>query len=105
MIKIGLLDGELGTVYRALLAEAQNDPSLGAEIRASIIEPRIQRCRDRLDVAVAARQLRDDIPTRTIVELVYAPLYYRFLLGTDPLAPEQTAQRIAATLTGLARRA
>lgn len=102
---IGLLEGELGAVYRALLAEAQSDPALAADIREGIIEPRIQRCRDRLDAAVAARQLRDDIPTRTIVELIYAPLYYRFLLGTDALAPEETAQRITATLTGLAHRA
>ena len=98
---IALLNTDLGTVYRALLAEAQTDPRLAAGIRADFIEPRIERVQERLATAVQKGQLRADVPPRTIVELCFGPIYYRLILGTGPLDPEETADRIEALLDGL----
>ncbi|MFD4461831.1 hypothetical protein [Nocardia sp. NPDC058480] len=42
--------------------------------------------RRRLEIAVAAGQLRDGNPIREIVELIRAPLHYRLLVGGNDLA-------------------
>ncbi|MFE0459828.1 TetR/AcrR family transcriptional regulator [Kitasatospora sp. NPDC058965] len=88
---VRLLDSGLGTVWRALVAEAQTDPGLAEELRASFFEPRMQRWQARLDAAVATGELRADAPTRTMVEHLFGPIYYRLLLGTAPLDPADTA--------------
>ncbi|MEW2360293.1 TetR/AcrR family transcriptional regulator [Spirillospora sp. NPDC029432] len=98
---VALLDSDFGALYRGVIAEAQGDAALAAALRDTVVEPRIRACQDRLTKAVAARQLRDDVPTRVMVELLYAPLYYRFLLGTDPLSARQIPLMIECALTGL----
>ncbi|UGT41033.1 TetR/AcrR family transcriptional regulator [Nocardia yamanashiensis] len=80
------LAGEVGGVYRGVIAEAQTDPRLAEAVRATIIEPRATQCRARLEIAVAAGQLRADLPTATMVQLLYGPVYFRFLLGVADVA-------------------
>jgi AcrR family transcriptional regulator len=83
-----LLCGDIGVVYRGVIAEAQYDPTIAAAVRETIVEPRLEQCRKRLDSAIAAGELRADIPTRAMVEMLYGPVYYRFLLQ----APESDLQ-------------
>lgn len=97
----GLLSSDIGIVYRGVIAEAQSDPQLAANVRDAIVGPRSKLCRDRLERAVTAGQLRGDIPTRAMVQLLYGPLYYRFLLGTDDVqdAPELVGYILAGLRT------
>ncbi|GAA4831730.1 TetR/AcrR family transcriptional regulator [Kitasatospora terrestris] len=99
-----MLGTDLGTVWRGLVADAQGDPRLAEDLRESFFEPRIARWQERLDTAVRAGQLRTDVPTRTIVELLFGPIYYRLLLGTDRLDPENTAARVDYLLNGVGQR-
>ncbi|KJS59737.1 TetR/AcrR family transcriptional regulator [Streptomyces rubellomurinus] len=92
--------GDVGAVYRGIIGEAQHDPALNAAVRATIIEPRAQQCAARLDAAVAAGQLRADLPTRSMVDLFYGPLYYRFLLG-DPAGVPQVPDLVPEIINGL----
>jgi len=78
-----MFTGDIGTVYRGVIAEAQHNPDLKRAIRATVIEPRAQQCADRLWSAVTAGQIRGDLPPRTMVDLFFGPVYYRFLLGED----------------------
>ncbi|MFC7496795.1 MULTISPECIES: TetR/AcrR family transcriptional regulator [unclassified Nocardioides] len=96
------LADEGGTVHRALLAGAQSDPSLASELRRQIIEPRTHACVERLVEAQAAGQIRADVDPLDIVELVYAPLYYRMILGTRPLSAIDARQQLQRILDGLA---
>ncbi|MBV2364179.1 TetR/AcrR family transcriptional regulator [Streptomonospora nanhaiensis] len=98
---VTLLNSGFGTVYRGVIAEAQGDPDLAAALRDTVVEPRSRVCQDRLAKAVAEGQLRGDVPVRVMVELLYAPVYYRFLLGTDPLSPRQVPGQVEAVLAGL----
>jgi AcrR family transcriptional regulator len=98
-----LLASELGTVWRALVAEAQTDPQLAETLRTTFFEPRIERWQQRLDAAVAAGELRADIPTRTMIELLFGPMYYRLLIGTAPLDPDDTSH-VDCVLNGLRAR-
>ncbi|MBV6702242.1 TetR/AcrR family transcriptional regulator [Kitasatospora aureofaciens] len=96
-----MLTGDIGTIYRGIIAEAQSDPGLAADLRATMLEPRIQRCVRRLDAAVAAGQLRADLPARTMVDILYAPVYYRILLGAGPDETLRSPLLVRTVLEGL----
>ncbi|MFH8384732.1 TetR/AcrR family transcriptional regulator [Kitasatospora sp. NPDC018058] len=96
-----MLTGDTGTLYRGIIAESQSDPDLAAALRATFLEPRIQRCVRRLDAAVAAGQLRADLPTRTMVDILYAPVYYRILLGAGPEETLRSPLLVETVLEGL----
>jgi AcrR family transcriptional regulator len=98
---IQALGTDLGTIWRGLVADAQSDPRLAEDLLTEFLEPRNKSWQDRLDAAVAAGELRADVPTRTMVELLFGPVYYRLLLGTDPLDPDNTTARIDYLLNGL----
>ncbi|NUP52467.1 MAG: TetR/AcrR family transcriptional regulator [Catenulispora sp.] len=98
---VSVMNGPIGVVYRGIIAEAQSDPAIATAVRTTIIEPRTRDCQRRLAEAVTVGQLRGDVPTREMVELLYGPIYYRFLLGTDVLDPVRTPQLIARVLDGL----
>ncbi|WP_330181996.1 TetR/AcrR family transcriptional regulator [Nocardia sp. NBC_01503] len=85
-----MLGSEVGIVYRGVIAEAQSDPRLAEAVRDTIVRPRAQLCVQRLEKAIAAGQIRTGIPPRAMVDMLYGPVYYRFLLGTDEVrdAPE-----------------
>ncbi|WP_138067465.1 TetR/AcrR family transcriptional regulator [Cellulomonas rhizosphaerae] len=96
-----LLDGEIGVLFRGIVAEAQSTPTVGAALLDTIIEPRTRACEARLAKAVDDGQLRPDVATRMMVELIYAPLYYRLLFKTDPARPRDIALLLDYTLSGL----
>lgn len=98
------LGTDLGTIWRGLVADAQGDARLAGDLLTEFLEPRNKSWQDRLDRAVAAGELRADVPTRTMVELLFGPVYYRLLLGTDPLDPDDTTARVEWLLNGLRAR-
>ncbi|MFF0741497.1 TetR/AcrR family transcriptional regulator [Streptomyces sp. NPDC004111] len=96
-----LLTGDVGRVFRGIIGEAQNDPELMETVRETVVDPRIRECRARLDSAVAAGQVRADLPTSVMVDLFYAPVYYRFLLGFDAAAVRRCPELVEEVLLGL----
>ena len=96
-----MLAGDVGTVYRGVIGEAQSDPQIAAAVRDIIVEPRIEKCAARLSGAVATGELRTDIPTRAMVELLYGPVYYRYLLSAPAAELRHTPELIDYILTGL----
>ncbi|MFE9453399.1 TetR-like C-terminal domain-containing protein [Streptomyces sp. NPDC006739] len=100
---VRLLATDLGTVWRALLAEAQTDHRFAEELRRTFFEPRNQRWQERFDTAVAAGQLRGDLPVGAMIETLFGPIYHRLLLGSTPLDPDDTA-RIDYFLNGVKAR-
>jgi hypothetical protein len=57
-----------------------------------------------LDRAIASRQLRSDLNIEAVLDLLYAPLYFRLLIGHGPLDAHFTDAIIDAALGGLKRR-
>ncbi|WP_030681837.1 TetR/AcrR family transcriptional regulator [Streptomyces sp. NRRL B-1347] len=96
-----MLTGDLGRVYRGIIGEAQSDPELMATVREIIVDPRVRQCQERLERAVAAGQLRADLPTAAMVDLFYAPVYYRFLMGGDDAEVARSADLVRDVLAGL----
>ncbi|MER5862717.1 TetR/AcrR family transcriptional regulator [Kitasatospora sp. NPDC002040] len=75
----------LGGAGRALAAEVLTDPKLLGEYRERLLDPLLEVTRERLRSAGAAGQLAADTDPDLAVELLYGPLYYRWLHGLGPL--------------------
>ncbi|HEY2672792.1 MAG TPA: TetR/AcrR family transcriptional regulator [Rugosimonospora sp.] len=87
--------------YVSLIAAAQDDPAVAQSFLASIVEPRVRAARERLRRAQQRGQLRGDVSLDDVIELLYAPLYYRLLLHTRPVTPEQVDGILHLAFTGL----
>jgi AcrR family transcriptional regulator len=88
--------------YVSLIAAAQDDPDIARAVVDTLVEPRVRACRERLRRAQRQHQLRDDVDLDDVVELLYAPLYYRLLLHTRPVTVDQVDTILRLTFTGLA---
>ncbi|GAA1653330.1 TetR/AcrR family transcriptional regulator [Nonomuraea maheshkhaliensis] len=73
---------------RALNAEIINDPALAAQYREKLAGPVDEAKKERLRSAQRAGQLAADADLDLALELLYAPLYQRWLLRTGPLTPD-----------------
>jgi AcrR family transcriptional regulator len=88
--------------YASLIGAAQDDPELARSIVDTLMAPRIRACRQRLRRGQEQGQLRPDVDPDDVMELLYAPLYYRLLLHTRPVTPDQVATVIDLAFTGVA---
>lgn len=81
---------------RALNTEVANDPALAALYRERLAAPVDEAKKDRLRSAQRAGQLAADADLDLVLEVLYAPLYQRWLLRTGPLT-ESYADALVAT--------
>ncbi|KAB2350097.1 TetR/AcrR family transcriptional regulator [Actinomadura rudentiformis] len=73
---------------RALNAEIVNDPDLAAQYREKLARPVDDAKKARLRSAQQAGQLAADADLDLVLEVLYAPLFQRWLHRTGPLTPE-----------------
>lgn len=88
----------------AMIAAAQNDSELAKVFRNQFIMKRREEGRALIELAIAARELRKDIDIEAALDLIYAPLYFRLLIGHGKLDEAFTDAVLDAALTGLAAR-
>jgi len=86
---------------RGLIAAAQSDPEIAAAVVKSVIQPRVDSCVERIEKAQQAGAVRRELDPRDIVELLYAPLYYRLLLHTRPVSTDQVETVLSLTFAGI----
>ncbi|MGW7068781.1 TetR/AcrR family transcriptional regulator [Streptomyces sp. NPDC054855] len=96
-----LVTGKYSEAYKGVISEAQNDPALMKAFRETILEPSLVECRARLNSAIAAEQLRSDVPIDVMVDLLYAPIHYRHFLGFGDDAVRRSADLVQHALLGL----
>ncbi|MFJ7219290.1 TetR/AcrR family transcriptional regulator [Amycolatopsis sp. NPDC098790] len=82
---------------RALNTEIANDPDLAALYHERLAAPVDEAKKDRLRSAQRAGQLAADADLDLLLEVLYAPLYQRWLLRTGPLT-ESYADALVATV-------
>ncbi|GAA1761147.1 TetR/AcrR family transcriptional regulator [Nonomuraea bangladeshensis] len=73
---------------RALNLEIINDPALAAQYREKLAGPVDEAKKERLRSAQKAGQLAAGADLDLALELLYAPLYQRWLLRSGPLTPQ-----------------
>lgn len=76
-----LLRGEFGTVLAAIVGAGQSQPELRDAIWKNFIEPKRREARVLIQQAQESGEIRSDIPADTILDIFYAPLYFRLLIG------------------------
>ncbi|RKE23507.1 TetR/AcrR family transcriptional regulator [Streptomyces sp. TLI_171] len=82
----GLLsDRRFGQAFVGLIADTQHDPQLARDTVDDLFRPRIEDAHRRLAKARDAGQIRRDADPALVIELLYAPLYYRLLLHQGEL--------------------
>jgi AcrR family transcriptional regulator len=96
-----LLTGPHGNAYRAVFGEAQRDPQTAALLYESLIRPRRALTGSVLERGIERGQLRAAIDIEAAIDLLYAPLIYRLLLGHAPLRIKDVATLVTLALTGL----
>lgn len=84
-----------------MIAAAQSDSELAKVFRNHFILKSREEGRLLLSAAVAAGTLRQDLDLETALDLIYAPLYFRLLIGHGPLDGAFTDRVLAMALDGL----
>ena len=83
---------------RALNTEIAHDPDLAALYRDRLARPADEAKKDRLRSAQRAGQLAADADLDLVLEVLYAPLYQRWLLRTGPLTESYADALVAITM-------
>jgi AcrR family transcriptional regulator len=86
--------------YRALVTAIQDDPKLAAALLDRLLKPWLAATRERLRAAQQAGQIRD-VDLDVAAELLYGPVYYRWLLRTGPITRQYVDAVVAMTLRAL----
>ena len=92
---------EVGPVYQGLLAAAQSDPGLSRAHLEQVIEPATVACHERIARGQQRGELRADADRQAIIDMLYGAIYYRLLLHTRPLEPEQIDAALDIAFEGL----
>jgi AcrR family transcriptional regulator len=86
--------------YRALLTAIQDDAGLAQALLDRLLKPWLAATRQRLRAAQQAGQVRD-LDLEVAAELLYGPVYYRWLLRTGPITRQYVDAVVATTLRAL----
>ena len=78
--------GEDGELVKALLAESQFDPELAKAFRERWTVRRRAMALAHFRSAAERGSIRRDADLETVVDMLYAPFYYRLQMGTGPLS-------------------
>lgn len=97
-----LLGGtEVGAVYQGLIAAAQSDHTLSQAHLDQVIRPATEAAHRRLALARDRGELRSGVDDQAIIDMLYGAVYYRLLLHTRAIEPEQVDALLAIAFEGL----
>ena len=100
----GVFATRAGRNTAMMIAAAQNDSELAKVFRNHFILNSREEGRMWLAAAIGARELRKDVDIEAALDLIYAPLYFRLLIGHGPLDAAFTDGLLELALKGLAAR-
>jgi AcrR family transcriptional regulator len=83
---VKLLKSPRGRVFRGFIAAAQSDPKVAAAFLSIWVLPRREFARRGIERY--GKELRGGVDVEVVLDLLYAPLYYRLLIGHQPLTIE-----------------
>lgn len=90
-----------GPLMRSLIADAQSQDEIATAIREQWLRPRRAVAADVIRKAVAEAELRPDIDVEVTIDLLFAPVYYRLLLGHEPITGDFAALSVSYLVEGL----
>jgi AcrR family transcriptional regulator len=93
----------VGRNTAAMIAASQHDSELAKVFRTEFILRRREEGRSLINLAVAAGELAEPTEIEAVLDLIYAPLYFRLLIGHGPLDDSFTDRILDLALNGLRR--
>jgi len=94
----------VGRNTAAMIAASQHDSELAKVFRTQFILKRREEGRSLINLAVAAGELHEPTDIEAVLDLIYAPLYFRLLIGHGPLDESFTDTILDLAVNGLRRR-
>jgi AcrR family transcriptional regulator len=86
------------------LAEGQSDPDFQEDFWDCFLRVRRKEVANMLHRGMARGELRDDVNVDLMIDLIYAPMVYRQMIGFGPLDEEGVKKYVSILLEGLGGR-
>ena len=93
--------GPSGRVFAQLVAEAQSDPAVAAELRDHLVADRRSMVGPTWERGVARGELAADIDPDVGLDLIYGPAMYRLMAGHAPLTDDAADAIVRAAMRGI----
>ncbi len=97
-----VLSGRGGRMLRSFVMAARSDPEVAAAFRSHWSDPRRSLAREMLRQKQASGQLRRDADLDLVIDSLYGPLYYRFLVKNEPPSQKYAEALADLVIHGLA---
>jgi AcrR family transcriptional regulator len=97
-----VVDGRLGALLRELIALGQSDQQVREALNTRWLAPRRAVATSIIEDGIAAGEFASDLDIDLAVDQLFAPIYYRLLLGHAPLDASIAAIAVTQLLTGIA---
>lgn len=99
-----VLSGSGGKMLRSFVMAARSDPDVAAAFRSIWSDPRRKEAKKMLRRKQARGQLRKDVDPDLLLDALYGPLYYRFLVKNEPPSRKYAEALADLVLNGIAHR-
>ncbi|RZU60925.1 TetR/AcrR family transcriptional regulator [Zhihengliuella halotolerans] len=88
-------------LQRAIAAEIQTDISVAEELVRRLLRPQLDACAARITLGIRAGQVDESVDADLAVELLFGPIFHRWLLRTGRLDDQFADNILALVLKGL----
>lgn len=88
-----LLASPIGAIVRELVASAQGDPEVATQFRDRFFSDRRKHAAATIADGIQRGELRPDLDSEVVIDMLYSPLWLRMLIGHQPLT-QTAADRI-----------
>ena len=93
-----------GPLMRSLIADAQSQDEIAKAIRDQWLRPRRAVAADLIRQAIGTGEFRADLDVEVVLDLLFAPIYYRLLLGHENLDQQFAVASVRHLVAGLSPR-
>ena len=100
---IAFYTSPLGRLFGQFLAEGQSDPEFLALFRERFLYARRDAARAMWQRGVERGEIRPDIDSDMVLDLVYGPMVFRLLAGHGPLDDREAEMAVTAVFGGIRR--
>jgi AcrR family transcriptional regulator len=102
---VRILRGRRGRIVAALIGGGQSDPELIEAFRKRFMRPRRKEAYTTLRRGIERGELPPELDMDLTLDVLYGPLYFRFLIGHDTLNEKFVEEVCGLVLGGLTARA